>query len=120
MAIQKVLLDVRSGIKKLCPLSEIKRTGNSVVSQMKVKLPNNNSAFSFVSANGSYGTGIYFADIGIGGISGKVMVNEKLMPFHAQLGKDVPNAYSEIAAILKGYAKGKCKDVTKEVLSGIY
>lgn len=119
-AVQKILLNVSQEAKKVYPGVSIKRTGNGVVSRMNIKMPNNNSVSMFTSQNGSSGVGVYFADTGVGGISGRMMVNGKLKPFHAQIDKDVPGAYSEIAAILKEYQAGKCKDVTEEVLSGNY
>ena len=120
MAIQKILSGVQDTVKKLYPSAKIKRIGNKAVSQISIKMPNRDSALVFASANGSYGAGVHFADTGVSGITGRVMINGKLRPFHAQVNGDISKAYGEISAILKEYQAGKCKDVTKEVLSGKY
>ena len=120
VAVQKILLDVSQEAKRVCSGVSIKRAGNRTVSQMSINMPNNNSVSTFVSQNGSSGVGVYFADTGVGGISGRMMIGGQSIPFHAQTDRNVPNAYGEIAAILKEYQAGKCKDVTQKVLSGKY
>ena len=122
MQVQKILPTLQSAAKKISPSASIKKTGNAFVKSSVVSAPNGNKVSAFVKTDGTYGVGVSFKDTGCAGMSGRVMVDGELVPFHAQLepGLTPTEYYGEVVSIIKEFNAGKCKDITAEVLSGKY